>query len=36
MNHATMVIRIEEEKQEEYTQGFTWFDSVSTSTGAAT
>ena len=32
VNHATMVIRIEEEKQE-YTQGFTWFGSVPTSKG---
>ena len=34
-NRATMVIRIEEEKQEEYTQGFTWFGSVPTSTRTA-
>ena len=34
-NHAIMVIRIEEEKQEEYTQGFTWIGSVPTSTRMA-
>ena len=30
VNYATMVIRIQEKKQEQYTN-FTWFNSVSTS-----
>ena len=33
VNREIMVIRIEEEIQKEYTQGFTWFGSVPTSTG---